>query len=174
VKKRRLGESDLEVSALGYGCMGLSFGYGGAVDREDGVRVIRAAVERGVTLFDTAEVYGPFANEVLVGEALAPFRDQVAIATKFGFDIDPETGENLAGLNSHPEHIKTAVEGMLRRLGIDRRALRMERIRRYRLRSEPTGMTRPPRDPEERAFLRETGQEGPYVEVSEDPGSRKS
>ena len=120
MQKRTLGTSALDVSALGLGCMGLSFGLGPAVERRQGVDLIRGAVERGVTFFDTAEVYGPFANEELVGEALAPFRDRVVIATKFGFDIDPETGENRGGVNSHPDHIRTAVEGSLRRLQTDR------------------------------------------------------
>jgi aryl-alcohol dehydrogenase-like predicted oxidoreductase len=120
MQKRTLGNGDLEVSALGLGCMGLSFGFGPAVDRRDGIALIRAAVERGVTFFDTAEVYGPFANEELVGEALAPFRDQVVIATKFGWDVDPVTGEHRGGLNSRPEHIRVATEGMLKRLGTDR------------------------------------------------------
>ena len=100
MKKRTLGKNKLEVSALGFGCMGLSSAYGRPVSREDGVAIIRAAFERGVTLFDTAEAYGPFANEELVGEALAPIRDQVVIATKFGFDIDLKTGQRGAGLNS--------------------------------------------------------------------------
>lgn len=103
--KRQLGASDLDVSAIGLGCMGLSFGYGQAVAREDGIALSRAAVERDVTFFDTAEVYGPFTNEGLVGEALAPFHDQVVIATKFGFDIDPSDGSQT-GLNSRPEHIR--------------------------------------------------------------------
>src|SRR6266478_3451953 len=102
MQKRKLGRSDLEVSAIGLGCMGLSFGYGPAVDKQHGISLIRSAVERGVTLFDTAEVYGPFTNEKLVGEALAPFRKDVVIATKFGFDIDPNT-EQQRGLNSRPE-----------------------------------------------------------------------
>ena len=93
MQKRKLGKSNLEVSAIGLGCMGLSFGYGPAVDKQEGISLIRAAVERGVTFFDTAEVYGPFTNEELVGEALAPFRDQVVIATKFGFKIDPSDGQ---------------------------------------------------------------------------------
>ena len=93
MQKRRLGNSNLEVSAIGLGCMGLSFGYGPAVEKQQGIALIRAAVERGVTFFDTAEVYGPFTNEELVGEALAPFREQVVIATKFGFDLDPQTGQ---------------------------------------------------------------------------------
>jgi aryl-alcohol dehydrogenase-like predicted oxidoreductase len=118
MQKRKLGNSNLEVSALGLGCMGLSFGYGPAVDKKDGIALIRAAVERGVTFFDTAEVYGPYTNEELVGEALAPFRDQVVIATKFGFKIDPSTGKQ-AGLDSRPEHIKEVAEGSLRRLKTD-------------------------------------------------------
>lgn len=117
MQKRRLGE--LEVSAVGYGCMGLSYGYGPATDRQEGIRIIRAAAEGGVTVFDTAEAYGPFTNEELVGEALAPIRKQVVIATKFGWNIDPETGERRAGLNSRPEHIKVATEGMLKRLKTD-------------------------------------------------------
>ncbi len=115
MQKRKLGKSNLEVSDLGLGCMGLSFGLGPAVDKKDGIALIRAAVERGVTFFDTAEVYGPFTNEELVGEALAPFREQVAIATKFGFNIDPNTGKQ-AGLNSRPEHIKEVAEASLKRL----------------------------------------------------------
>lgn len=114
MKKRKLGKSGLEVSAIGFGCMGLSFGYGPAVDKQQGLSVIRAAVERGVTFFDTAEVYGAYTNEELVGEALAPFRDQVVIATKFGFKID-ENGKQ-AGLNSRPEHIKEVAEASLKRL----------------------------------------------------------
>src|SRR5476649_1682371 len=106
MQKRKLGKSNLEVSAIGLGCMGMSFGYGPAIDKRAGISVIRAAVERGVTFFDTAEVYGPFANEELVGEALAPFREQVVIATKFGFDVDAKTGERRSGLNSRPAHIK--------------------------------------------------------------------
>jgi aryl-alcohol dehydrogenase-like predicted oxidoreductase len=116
--KRKLGNSTLEVSALGFGCMGLSFGYGPATDKQAGIALIRAAVERGVTFFDTAEVYGPYTNEELVGEALAPVRKQVAIATKFGFDIDPRDGSQR-GLNSRPEHIREVVEGSLKRLGTD-------------------------------------------------------
>jgi len=119
MKKRTLGKNKLEVSALGFGCMGLSSAYGRPVSREDGVAIIRAAFERGVTLFDTAEAYGPFANEELVGEALAPIRDQVVIATKFGFDIDLKTGQRGAGLNSRPEHIREVVEAMLKRLKTD-------------------------------------------------------
>ena len=116
MKKRSLGKSGLEVSALGFGCMGLSSAYGPPTPRPDGVKIIRTAFEQGVTLFDTAEAYGPFANEELVGEAVAPFRDQVVVATKFGFDIDPETGQRRSGLNSRPEHIREAVEAMLKRL----------------------------------------------------------
>src|SRR5438309_5339486 len=116
MKRRKLGKSNLEVSAIGLGCMGLSFGYGPAVDKQQGISLIRAAVERGVTFFDTAEVYGPFTNEELVGEALAPFRDQVVIATKFGFKI--ENGKQ-AGLDSRPEHIKQVAEASLKRLKTD-------------------------------------------------------
>jgi aryl-alcohol dehydrogenase-like predicted oxidoreductase len=118
MEKRKLGTSNLEVSAIGLGCMGLSFGYGPATDRQEAIRLIRAAVERGVTFFDTAEVYGPFTNEVLVGEALAPFRDRVVIATKFGFDIDP-SDPSQRGLNSRPEHIKQVAEASLKRLKLD-------------------------------------------------------
>jgi aryl-alcohol dehydrogenase-like predicted oxidoreductase len=114
MKKRELGNSGLEVSAIGLGCMGLSFGFGPAVEKQQGISLIRAAVERGVTFFDTAEIYGAYTNEELVGEALAPFRDQVVIATKFGFKID-ENGKG-AGLDSRPEHIKEVVEGSLKRL----------------------------------------------------------
>src|SRR5437870_13610663 len=113
MQKRRLGNSNLEVSAIGLGCMGLSFGYGPAVDKGQGIALIRAAVERGVTFFDTAEVYGPFTNEELVGEALAPFRDQVVIATKFGWAPNPEDGGKWTALNSRAEHIKEAAEGSL-------------------------------------------------------------
>src|SRR5258708_1068773 len=115
MQKRKLGKTNLEVSALGLGCMGLSFGYGPAVEKKEGISLIRAAVERGVTFFDTAEIYAPFPNENLVGEALAPFRDQVAIATKFGFKIDPDTGKQ-AGLDSRPAHIKEVAEASLKRL----------------------------------------------------------
>ena len=117
--KRSLG-GRLDVSAIGYGCMGLSHGYGPASDTKEAVSLIRRAAELGVTLFDTAEVYGPFANEKVVGEALAPVRDQVVIATKFGFDVDPRSGQHRGGLNSRPDHIRTAVDGMLRRLRTDR------------------------------------------------------
>jgi aryl-alcohol dehydrogenase-like predicted oxidoreductase len=115
MQKRKLGNSGLEVSAIGLGCMGLSFGYGPAVEKEAGIALIRAAVERGVTFFDTAEVYGPFTSEELVGEALAPVRDRVVIATKFGFDIDPKTGAQ-SGLSSRPAHIKAVAEASLKRL----------------------------------------------------------
>jgi aryl-alcohol dehydrogenase-like predicted oxidoreductase len=119
LQKRRLGNSNLEVSAIGLGCMGLSFGYGPAVEKQQGIALIRAAVERGVTFLDTAEVYGPFTNEELVGEALAPFREQVVIATKFGFDLDPQTGQQR-GLDSRPEHIREVAEASLKRLKTDR------------------------------------------------------
>jgi aryl-alcohol dehydrogenase-like predicted oxidoreductase len=117
MQKRKLGTRGPEVSAIGLGCMGMSFGYGPAKDKQEMIPVIRAAVQRGVTFFDTAEVYGPFINEELVGEALAPFRDQVVIATKFGFRLDP-TGKQ-AGLNSRPDHIKQVAEASLKRLGVD-------------------------------------------------------
>jgi len=116
MEKRKLGNSGLEVSAIGLGCMGLSFGYGPATDTQDAIKLIRTAVERGVTFFDTAEAYGPFTNEALLGEALAPFRDQVVIATKFGF----EGGNSQAGLNSRPEHIREVAEASLKRLKTDR------------------------------------------------------
>src|SRR5579864_7028715 len=118
MKKRKLGKSNLEVSAIGLGCMGLSFGLGPAVDKQTGIALIRAAFERGVTFFDTAEVYGPYTNEELVGEALAPLRDQAVIATKFGFKLDPNTGKQ-AGLDSRPEHIKEVAEASLKRLRTD-------------------------------------------------------
>src|SRR5512139_2159667 len=118
MRKRKLGNSGLEVSALGLGCMGMSVNYGPAADKQEMIALIRAAVDRGVTFFDTAESYGPFVNEELVGEALAPFRDQVVIATKFGFDIDPKTRERR-GRNSRPEHIKQAAEAALKRLNTD-------------------------------------------------------
>lgn len=114
--KRRLGNSNLEVSALGLGCMGMNFGYGPAADRQESIKVIRGAVERGVTFFDTAEVYGPYTNEELVGEALAPFKGQVAIATKFGFQIPRD---ETRGLNSRPEHIREVAEASLARLKVD-------------------------------------------------------
>jgi len=118
MKKRKLGKSNLEASAIGLGCMGMSFGYGPAGEKQEMISVIRAAVERGVTFFDTAEVYGPFTNEELVGEALAPFREQVMIATKFGFKLDPDTGKQ-AGLDSRPAHIKEVAEASLKRLKTD-------------------------------------------------------
>jgi aryl-alcohol dehydrogenase-like predicted oxidoreductase len=118
MQTRELGKSGLEVSALGLGCMGMSFGYGSAADKQEMISLIRSAVEQGVTFFDTAEVYGPFTNEELVGEALAPLRGRVVIATKFGFDIDPGTRKQQ-GLNSYPEHIREVVEASLRRLKTD-------------------------------------------------------
>lgn len=117
MKTRELGRSGLKVSAIGFGCMGISQSYGTPLSRDEGVRLIRDAVDRGITLFDTAEVYGPFDNEEVVGEALRPFKDRVVIATKFGFDIDPETRQNR-GVTSRPDHIRQAVDGSLRRLGI--------------------------------------------------------
>jgi len=117
MQKRTLGNSNLEVSAIGYGCMGLNFGYGPAADTQEAISLIRSAVERGVTFFDTAQVYGPFTNEELVGEALAPFRPQVVIATKFGFEFDSDGQPR--GLNSRPEYIKQMTEGSLRRLGVE-------------------------------------------------------
>jgi aryl-alcohol dehydrogenase-like predicted oxidoreductase len=120
MQKRKLGKSGLEVSAMGLGCMGMSFSYGPAKDKQEMTAVIHAAVDRGITFFDTAEVYGPFTNEELVGEALAPFRDQVVIATKFGFDLSgSDHRPGAAGLNSRPEHIKQAVEGSMKRLKVD-------------------------------------------------------
>jgi aryl-alcohol dehydrogenase-like predicted oxidoreductase len=119
MQKRKLGKSNLEVSAIGLGCMGMSFSYGPAKDKQEMISLIRSAVERGVTFFDTAEVYGPFTNEELVGEALAPHRDQVVIATKFGFDLSGDNRPGAAGVNSKPEHIKQAVEGSLKRLRTD-------------------------------------------------------
>jgi len=116
MQKRKLGKSNLEVSAIGLGCMGMSSGYGPPKDKQEMVAVIRAAVERGVTFFDTAEVYGPYTNEELVGEALAPFREQVVVATKFGFDIAPSGLPAIRGTNSRPEHIREAVDGSLKRL----------------------------------------------------------
>ena len=118
MQKRKLGKSGLEVSAIGFGCMGMSFGYGPPADKQQMIALLRTAVERGVTFFDTAEVYGPFTNEELVGEALAPFRGQVAIATKFGFRPDPASGR-WSALDSRPEHIKQVVEGSLKRLRVD-------------------------------------------------------
>src|SRR5450432_4191330 len=119
MQKRKLGTSNLEVSAIGLGCMGMSFGYGPAKDNHEMIPVIRAAVERGVTFFDTAEVYGPFINEELVGEALAPFRKQVVIATKFGFKINPDGSPGWAGLDSRPQHIKEVAEASLKRLKVE-------------------------------------------------------
>jgi aryl-alcohol dehydrogenase-like predicted oxidoreductase len=118
MKKRKLGNSNLEVSAIGLGCMGMSFGYGSPMDKQEAISLIRAAVELGVTFFDTAEVYGPFTNEELVGEALEPFRGQVAIATKFGWRIDPSSRKSV-GLDSRPEHIKEVAEGSLKRLRVE-------------------------------------------------------
>jgi len=119
VKKRKLGNSGLEVSALGFGCMGMSMSYGPAGDRQELISLLRTAVERGVTFFDTAEVYGPFTNEELVGEALSPFRQRVVIATKFGFKLDPTGGPGWTGLDSRPEHIKQVAEASLKRLKVD-------------------------------------------------------
>ncbi len=119
MQKRKLGKSGLEVSALGLGCMGMSHGYGPAADRKEMLSLLRAAVERGVTFFDTAEVYGPFVNEELVGEALSPFRGRVVIATKFGFKLDPNGGPQWVGIDSQPEHIKQVAEASLKRLRVD-------------------------------------------------------
>jgi aryl-alcohol dehydrogenase-like predicted oxidoreductase len=119
MQKRKLGNSDLEVSAIGLGCMGMSFGYGPAGDKQEMISLIRSAVERGVTFFDTAEVYGPFTNELLVGEALSPFHGQVMIATKFGFKLDPNGGPQWVGLDSRPEHVKEVAEASLKRLKVD-------------------------------------------------------
>src|SRR6266850_5926406 len=119
MKKRKLGRNNLEVSAIGLGCMGMSFGYGPAADKKEMISLIRSAVERGVTFFDTAEVYGPFLNEELVGEALAPFRKQVVIATKFGFAPDPNRGPGWSALDSRPEHIKEVAEASLKRLKVE-------------------------------------------------------
>ncbi len=119
MQKRKLGKSNLEVSALGLGCMGLSYGFGPPVDKQEGISLIRSAVERGITFFDTAEAYGPFANEELVGEALAPFRDQVVIATKFGFKINPKAERALGGVDSRPAHIKEVAEASLKRLQVE-------------------------------------------------------
>lgn len=119
MEKRKLGKSGLEVSILGLGCMGMSSAYGPAADKQEMIALIRTAVERGVTFFDTAEAYGPFVNEELVGEALAPVRSQVVIATKFGFDIDPITGSRSGGVNSRPEHIRQVAEASLKRLRTD-------------------------------------------------------
>jgi len=116
MKKRTLGNSGLQVSAIGYGCMGLTGAYGAAADRHDAIAIMHAAVERGVTMFDTAEAYGPFTNEELVGEALAPFRERVVIATKFGFGINPDG--TRYGVDSRPEHIRQVVDAMLKRLKV--------------------------------------------------------
>jgi aryl-alcohol dehydrogenase-like predicted oxidoreductase len=118
MQKRKLGNSNLEVSAIGLGCMGMSFGYGPPADKQAMISLIRSAVERGVTFFDTAEVYGPFTNEELVGEALAPFRGQVVIATKFGWKLDPQTGKGV-GLDSRPEHIREVAAASLKRLKVE-------------------------------------------------------
>ena len=118
MKKRKLGKSGLEVSAIGLGCMGMSFGYGPPKDKREMISLLHAAVERGVTFFDTAEVYGPFTNEELVGEGLAPFRERVVIATKFGFKLDPKSGRSV-GVDSRPEHIKEVAEASLKRLRTD-------------------------------------------------------
>jgi aryl-alcohol dehydrogenase-like predicted oxidoreductase len=119
VNKRKLGNSGLEVSAIGLGCMGMSFAYGTAPEKRQMIDFLHTAVERGVTFFDTAEVYGPFANEELLGEALAPYRGQVIIATKFGFKLDPQGGPKWTGLDSRPEHIKTVADASLKRLGVE-------------------------------------------------------
>src|ERR1700675_4507962 len=119
MQKRKLGNGNLEVSAIGLGCMGMSFNLGPAMDKKDGISLIRAAVERGVTFFDTAEVYGPFTNEELVGEALAPFRGKVAIATKFGLEPNPADGGKWSSFNSRPEHIREVAEASLKRLKVD-------------------------------------------------------
>src|SRR3989441_642402 len=119
MKKRKLGRSNLEVSAVGLGCMGMSFGYGPAADRQEMISLLRTAIERGVTFFDTAEVYGPFTNEELLGEALSPFRGRVVIATKFGFKLDPNGGPKWVGLDSRPQHVKQVAEASLKRLRVD-------------------------------------------------------
>src|SRR5437762_2862771 len=118
MQKRKLGKSNLEVSAIGFGCMGLNFGYATSVSKDEGIKLIRAALERGVTFFDTAEVYGPFTNEETVGEALKPVRDRVVIATKFGFAIDSKTGKQ-SGMNSRPEHIRAVCDASLKRLQVE-------------------------------------------------------
>src|SRR6184192_2463077 len=115
MKKRKLGKSGLEVSAIGLGCMGMSFAYGRPKNKAEMIALLRAAAERGITFFDTAEVYGPFANEELVGEGLVPFREQVVIATKFGFKLDPKSGRSI-GVDSRPEHTKEVAEASLKRL----------------------------------------------------------
>ena len=119
MQKRKLGKSNLEVSALGLGCMGMSFGYGGVHDEQEMINLMHAAVDRGITFFDTAEVYGPFTNEVLVGKALSPLRDKVIIATKFGFNLNADGSPGWQGLNSRPEHIKQVADASLKRLNID-------------------------------------------------------
>src|SRR5205807_1481549 len=119
MQKRKLGKSNLEVSALGFGCMGMSWSYGPPKDKQEMISLLHAAVERGVTFFDTAEVYGPLLNEELVGEALAPFRGKVVIATKFGWEANPSDGGKWSALNSRPEHIKQVAEGSLKRLRVD-------------------------------------------------------
>ncbi len=119
MQKRQLGNSGLEVSAIGLGCMGMSMSYGPPADKQQMITLIREAVDRGITFLDTAEAYGPFTNEILLGEAIAPIRDQVVIATKFGFDIDPNTGRRGGGTNSRPEHIKQVADQSLKRLGTD-------------------------------------------------------
>lgn len=118
MEKRKLGKSGLAVSAIGLGCMNMSFGYGNVVDRGEMIRLIEQAVERGVDFFDTAEMYGPYLNEELIGDALAPMREKVIIATKFGFEFDPQTNENK-GLNSRPDYIRKTCEAMLKRLKTD-------------------------------------------------------
>jgi aryl-alcohol dehydrogenase-like predicted oxidoreductase len=119
MQKRKLGNSNLEVSAMGLGCMGMSFGFGPAADKQEMISLIQSAVDRGITFFDTAEVYGPFTNEELVGEALAPFHGQVEIATKFGFKLDPTAERGMAGLDSRPQHIREVAEASLKRLKVD-------------------------------------------------------
>src|SRR6266571_2520577 len=119
MQKRKLGRSNLEVSAVGLGCMGMSFSYGPAADKQEMISLLRSAVDHGVMFFDTAEVYGPFTNEELLGEALSPFHGHVAIATKFGFKLDPNGGPKWVGLDSRPEHIKQVAEGSLKRLKVD-------------------------------------------------------
>jgi len=119
MQKRKLGKSNLEVSAIGLGCMGMSFSYGPPKGKQEMIALLRAAVERGVTFFDTAEVYGPFTNEMLLGEALEPFKGQVVIATKFGFNLNPDGSPGWQGLNSRPERIRQVAEASLKRLKID-------------------------------------------------------
>src|SRR5881628_885101 len=119
MQKRKLGRSNLEVSAVGLGCMGMSFGYGPAADKQEMISLLRSAVDRGVTFFDTAEVYGPFTNEELVGEAFSSFRGRVVIATKFGFKLDPNGGPKWVGLDSRPQHIRQVAEASLKRLKVD-------------------------------------------------------